>query len=187
MRSIIQNTQHRINLFITDYWLITVIAQCICYYLHRSAFFPYNSKFFGRENMVVEFAGSWWDRSPNVFFNSAWCGVGYQSVAAGCEHIITTEQCYLHKCPYWLRPALIIGLACVKVHIEGILPKGPYRMAGRALLAGYHRYRRSLQIFVMVYILLKCWFLHFWCYNIMKLCFPVLNTWAGLVPCSGFS
>ena len=29
-------------------------------------------------------------------------------------------------------------------HIEGILPKGPYlpclRMAGRALLAGYHRY-----------------------------------------------
>ena len=39
-----------------------------------------------------------------------------------------------------------IGLLCLAVYVEGILPKGPYlpcvsmvSMAGRALLAGYHR------------------------------------------------
>ena len=38
------------------------------------------------------------------------------------------------------------GYTKVPIHIEGILPKGPYlpcvSMAGRSLLAGYHRYGR---------------------------------------------
>ena len=40
--------------------------------------------------------------------------------------------------------ATTIGGHQIYEHIEGILPKGPYlpcvSMAGRALLAGYHRY-----------------------------------------------
>ena len=46
----------------------------------------------------------------------------------------------IHACPN-----LITDASGISVHyIEGILPKGPYlpclSMAGRALLAGYHRY-----------------------------------------------
>ena len=44
----------------------------------------------------------------------------------------------------WLTPETHLNIKNILPGIEGILPKGPYRpcvsMAGRALLAGYHRY-----------------------------------------------
>ena len=52
-------------------------------------------------------------------------------------------------CGYCALNAIIVGLFYLIItscNIEGILPKGPYlpcvSMAGRALLAGYHRYVR---------------------------------------------
>ena len=50
-------------------------------------------------------------------------------------------------------------ISIVNVYIEGILPKGPYlpcvSMAGRALLAGYHRYV-TMQFEVCIFVILNC-------------------------------
>ena len=72
----------------------------------------------------------------------------YQYVFENCIYDIksTSPRGQSMSCCLWAFCPLseVPGRSCMVDDIEGILPKGPYlpcvSMAGRALLAGYHRY-----------------------------------------------
>ena len=66
--------------------------------------------------------------------------------ASNWYHYSYTENSSWNR--YWLTNPYGIFISYGILHIDGILPKGPYlpcvSMAGRALLAGYHRYMKSV-------------------------------------------
>ena len=87
---------------------------------------------------------------PKAMLTHIYVAIGHQKLLCPCVYVVFWKHfvpiCVLCVSGVWVMSCWWWGTGS---DIEGILPKGPYlpcvSMAGRALLAGYHRYQGSKQ------------------------------------------
>ena len=70
------------------------------------------------------------------------------TVAIHHERVPGQSHCLTRNPPNAMKPLMFVFSSIQNLHLEGILPKGPYlpcvSMAGRAFSAGYHRLMYSM-------------------------------------------